>query len=242
MVKYYKKNKRINKNFLAKIFSIVLVISGGLIASYIFLPLISWQVYFAPTFANQEVTAPIPKNTVVSQQSISSLIAQASENFSGVNYEDAVNWFPTYKYQKNERPKTEFYKISIPSLDIENALVSSIDTNVAKHLVNYGGTAIPPDKGNAVVFGHSSLPQLYNRNDYKTIFAKLYKLVPGDKITVTVGNKTYKYVVEKITIVDPNNTSVLEQDYGDSFLTLVTCTPPGTIWKRLVVKARMEKT
>ena len=93
-----------------------------------------------------------------------------------------------------------------------------------------------------MVFGHSSLPQLYRKNDYKTIFANLYKLIPGDSIKITVGKKTYKYTVENITIVDPNNTSVLEQNFDDSFLTLVTCTPPGTVWKRLVVKSRMEKT
>jgi sortase A len=58
---------------------------------------------------------------------------------------------------------------------------------------------------------------------------------------VNVNNVTYKYRVENITVVDPNNTSILQQNFDDSYLTLVTCTPPGTIWKRLAVKARIEK-
>jgi len=33
--------------------------------------------------------------------------------------------------------------------------------------------------------------------------------------------------------------SVLEQKYDASYLTLVTCVPPGTYWKRLVVKAKL---
>lgn len=242
MVKYYKKNKKINKKIILKTLSLLAIALGAIIASYVFFPLVSWQIYFAPVFANQEINAPIPKNTIVSANSIASLLSQAQESLSGTNFEDATNWFPTYKYQKNDRPDVEFYKISIPSLDIKGALVSTIDTDVGKHLVNYGGTAIPPEKGNAVIFGHSSLPQLYNENDYKTIFANLYKLLPGDRITVTVGKKTYRYRIENITIVDPNNTSVLEQNYDDSFLTLVTCTPPGTTWKRLVIKSRMETT
>ncbi|MEK7160243.1 MAG: sortase, partial [Patescibacteria group bacterium] len=103
------------------------------------------------------------------------------------------------------------------------------------------GTAIPGTQGNAVIFGHSTLPQLYNEKDYKTIFSNLYKLSIGDEIIVNSGNLTYKYIVENVVVVDPDNTSILEQNYDDSFLTLVTCTPPGTIWKRLVVKGRIEK-
>ena len=107
--------------------------------------------------------------------------------------------------------------------------------------MNYQGTAIPANKGNAVVFGHSTLPQLYDVKSYKTVFTFLYELAPGDEIYATIGNITYKYKVENITVVDPNNTAVLQQNYNGSFLTLVTCTPPGTIWKRLVVRARLIK-
>ena len=129
--------------------------------------------------------------------------------------------------------------ISIPKINLIDAKVSAKDTDLTKHLVNYGGTALPPEKGNAVIFGHSTLPQLYDKNDYKTIFSYLYKLETGDDIVVKVGNVTYKYKVESVTVVDPTNTSVLEQNFSDSFLTLITCTPPGTIWKRLVIKARI---
>ena len=108
-------------------------------------------------------------------------------------------------------------------------------------MVNYGGTAVPPDNGNAVIFGHSTLPQLYAEGNYKTIFTFLYKLTVGDEIIVTSTNITYKYRIENISVVDPDNTSVLEQSFDDSYITLITCTPPGTIWKRLVVKARLIK-
>ena len=112
---------------------------------------------------------------------------------------------------------------------------------MAKHLVNYIGTALPPERGNAVVFGHSTLPQLYEDKNYKTIFSRLYELKQGDEIIVNDGKIDYKYKVESVVVVDPNNTTVLEQNYNDSFLTLVTCTPPGTIWKRLIVRSRIEK-
>lgn len=237
MVNYYKNKTKINKKLFLKTASLLATLIGGLIAAYIFLPLFSWQVYFAPIFANQEINAPIPQSMIVTQSSITSLVEQA---VSGVDYTNAQNWFPTYKFKKQENPKVEFYKISIPKIDIIDADVSTIDTNLTKNLVNYGGTAIPPQKGNAVIFGHSTLPQFFSNNNYKTIFSNMYKLTPGDEIIVKADNKEYKYIVENITIVDPNNTSVLQQDYNGSFLTLITCTPPGTIWKRLIVKSKLE--
>lgn len=241
MVKYYKKNKRLNKKLFVKTLSFSLTILGILVAIYIFLPLFSWQVYFAPVFANQELNAPIPKNTIVRESPIASLVTQATQTISGIDYTNAQNWFPDYKSKQSEKPNVEFYKISIPKIGIKDADVSTIDINLTKNLINYGGTAIPPEIGNAVIFGHSTLPQLFNKNDYKTIFSNLYKLSTGDEIIVNAADKEYKYIVDSITIVDPNNTSVLQQDYDDSFLTLITCTPPGTIWKRLIVKSRLEK-
>ena len=85
------------------------------------------------------------------------------------------------------------------------------------------------------------MPQLFNAKDYKTIFANAYKLKNGDNIYALVEGVKYSYKIFKIMVVDPSDSSALEQDYDNSYLTLVTCTPPGTIWKRLVVKSRLEK-
>lgn len=242
MVKYYKKKRTIHKNLVLKIVSALFLFVGLAVLTYAFLPIISWQIYFAPVFANQELNSPIPKVNIVSGDTIASLISGASQSLSGVDLNNAQNWFPRYTLpSKAKVEEAETYNISIPKIGIVDAVVSSVDIDLAKHLVNYSGTAIPPDSGNAVVFGHSTLPQLYDAKNYKTIFTNLYKLTAGDEITVNVNTVTYKYKVETITVVDPTNTSVLEQNYNGSFLTLITCTPPGTIWKRLVVKARLEK-
>ena len=239
---YYHKNKeqQSRKKLIFRLISFGIFSFGLIIIIYVFFPLISWQIYFAPAFANQDIAAPIPQNSIVSGSTIQALITEASNSLSGVDYNNATTWFPNFKYQQNGNPRTQFYSISIPKLKITNAVVSTVDIDLASHLINYGGTAIPPDKGNSVVFGHSTLPQLYDAKSYKTVFTFLYELTPGDEIIVNAGNITYKYKVENITVIDPDNTSVLQQTYDDSYLTLVTCTPPGTIWKRLVVKSRLE--
>src|SRR5664279_3303758 len=109
MVKYYKRGKGIEKKTIVRLISIAILLSGIGIAAYVFFPLLSWQIYFAPVFASQEINAPIPKSTVVSKETIGSLISEASQSISGVDFNDAQNWFPGYKYQKSATSKTPFY-------------------------------------------------------------------------------------------------------------------------------------
>lgn len=228
---YYKKNEdKLKRNL--RLVSVFCVIIGISIISYVLFPIISWQIYFQPAFASQNITLSIPRADIVDL---------AKNLVDGNDYTKAENWFPKFNPSKSSgQGQTPFYTISIPSIKIESAGVSTVDTDLTKHLVNYQGTSIPGQNGNAVIFGHSTLPQLFNAKDYKTVFANAYKLKNGDSIYVLINGVTYKYKVFKTIVVDPSDYSALKQDYDNSYLTLVTCTPPGTIWKRLVVKARLE--
>lgn len=240
MVKYYKKHKKLNFRKILRILSIVLIGAGLAIFLYTFIPIFSWQIYFAPIFASQNIQTPIPKTTVLDAREITALIAQAKNNIT-LDYTNAQNWFPNYNPRGDKKSLINSYSITIDKLGIKNAVVSTSDYDLSKHLVNYLGTSVPPDTGNAVIFGHSTLPQLFDPNNYKTIFANAYKLQVGDEIFVNIGKVSYKYKIFNIIVIEPEDTSVLAQDYTNSFLTLITCTPPGTVWKRLVIKAKLEK-
>src|SRR3989338_6981567 len=210
MVKYYYQKK--GKNNLRKYFrilSVILLATGLCAIAYVLLPLILWYIYFQPVFAVQNIVNPIPKTDII--------------NSTGKNY-----------FSENGSNISKYF-ISIPKLKIENAIVSTTDINTKKHLVNYGNVIVPGKSGNALIFGHSSLPQFFNAKDYKTIFSNIYKLKNGDKIYATVDDSIYLYKVFKTIIVEASDKSILEQDYNNSYITLVTCTPPGTIWKRLIV-------
>lgn len=217
MVKYYYKKKR--KNNLKKhisLLSIALITVGLTITAYVFLPLVLWYIYFQPTLETQNIIDPIPKLNIIDLSKTKNLL-------------------------RKDRYEISKYLISIPRLNIENAVVSTVDTDTAKHLVNYGKENIPGKTGNALIFGHSTFPQFFNAKNYKTIFANIHKLRNGDKIYATVGNSIYQYSVFKRNIVKPSDITPFEQDYNNSYVTLVTCTPPGTLWKRLIVKARLER-
>jgi sortase A len=243
MTKYYYRKiklKPFKKWF--RVLSLGIFISGLIIVLYVFSPLILWQIYFSPIFASQNITTPIPKNDIVNPATIASLISKASNSITLKDYTNAKNWFPNFHpSQALEKPKVSSYTLSIPKININGALVSTTDMDLGKHLVNYQGTSIPGDFGNAVIFGHSTLPQLYNPKDYKTIFSNAYKLKIGDGIYSVVNGVTYLHKIYNITVVSPNDTSSFTQNYDNSYLTLVTCTPPGTVWKRLVIKARLSK-
>jgi len=239
---YYHKIDRKRRKKIFRILSSLIFIVGFFLVFYIFYPLVSWQIYFAPYFAQANFQIPIPKTTVADPDLIGDLISQAGNIISGIDYTNAQNWFPGYNPDNNSRTsRLAFYKISIPKLGVEDATVSTLDYDLKKHLIQYPTTAIPPEKGTAVIFGHSTLPQLFNPKDYKTIFATLYKLKENDQIYVTINKITFLYKVFSISVVDPEDTSVFTQDYNNSYLTLVTCTPPGTVWKRLLIKTKLEK-
>lgn len=230
---YYKRDARNFRKYL-RLTSGLFFISGILILLYVLFPMISWQIYFQPAFASQKIVASIPHANIVDL---------ARNSIDSTDYTKAENWFKNFTPGSAQKKQTDTpsYVISIPAIKIDNAIVSTIDTDLGKHLVNYQGTGIPGKNGNAVIFGHSTLPQLFNPKDYKTIFTNVYKLKNGDTVYAILNGVTYTYKIFKMTVVDPTDTSALIQDYDDSYLTLVTCTPPGTIWKRLIVKARLEK-
>ncbi len=238
---YYEKADKILRKKTLRLLSLLILFTGLVIIFYIFYPLVSWQVYFAPALASSKIQAPIPRATVVNSSEIGSLISQAGNLLSGVDYTNAQNWFPGFNPTAVQERKISSYTISIPKLKINNATVSTIDNDLAIHLVNYQGTAFPPDKGTAVIFGHSTLPQLFNPSDYKTIFANAYQLKIDDDIYTYIDGVSYRYKIFNISVVEPADTSIFEQNYDNSYLTLVTCTPPGTIWKRLIIKSKLEK-
>ena len=56
----------------------------------------------------------------------------------------------------------------------------------------------------------------------------------GDQAKIYFGGNKFLYQVSSIKIVEPTDMSVLDQTSKPT-LTLMTCTPPGTSWKRLIV-------
>lgn len=153
------------------------------------------------------------------------------------------NWFTASPANANlgvlDIPIGSTYTLSIPKLKISDAVVTIGGQDLKSSLVHYGQTALPGQLGSPVIFGHSVLPQFFNPKNYMTIFSTLYKLKEGDEILINYDNVKYKYQVEDIYEVSATDLSVLEQRFDSKYLTLVTCHPPGTYLRRLVIKSRL---
>lgn len=240
MVKYYYKKQQSKLRQFKKPLGIGLVLCGLLVLIYFFMPVLLWHVYFSKALATGSIEVPIPKSLVINNSpSLQGLFAQGVANFT-TDFKDARNWYPTLPSSVNKN-SVPFYSLGISKLGIENAEVSTVDYDLSKHLVQYAGTALPGDKGTAVIFGHSTLPRLFDKNNYKTIFANLHTLKAGDKITIRIKDVSYTYEIYSILVTDPDDTSMFDQQYDASYIALVTCTPPGTTWKRLVLRARLAE-
>jgi len=204
------------------------------------LGLLVWTVWPIIAFSAMAQQFFVQTVTPVSEDTMRLNTLVSANSGDEVDYSNANMWFPTHPQKKGMTPANT-YLLSIPKLKIENAevMVAGDDLNVS--LIHYGGTPLPGSGGNTVIFGHSTLPQFYNPKSYKTIFSLLPTLTIGDKIFITYDDVKYTYVVYDMVVVEPTDLTPLLQRFDDSYLTVVTCVPPGTYWKRLNVKAKLEK-
>jgi sortase A len=132
--------------------------------------------------------------------------------------------------------------IDIPKINVHAPVIyepsvdeAAIETALQNGVVHYGNTAIPGQNGNVAIFGHSS-NDWWEPGNFKFVFVLLDKLVPGDTITVDYNAKAYTYKVTGSKVVEPTDVGVLKPTATPT-LTLITCSPPGTSLRRLVVTA-----
>jgi sortase A len=93
------------------------------------------------------------------------------------------------------------------------------------------GTPLWGQPGNVVIAAHRDLS-----------FHPLRKVRPGDVIETNAG-QPYRYRVDRISIVDPEDVTVLAGSHS-STLTLITCYPfsfIGNAPKRFIVRATLLK-
>ena len=134
-------------------------------------------------------------------------------------------------------------QVKIPSIGVQAPVIydssikeNDIIYNLRSGVVHYSTTALPGEKGNVVIFGHSS-GVAWAKGDYKYVFALLEKLRTGQQISLDYQGTRYIYVVTGSKVVAPTEVDVLNNT-SSSQLSLITCTPVGTSKNRLVVQAK----
>lgn len=215
----------INKLFHPKIISLTLLSIGLFLILQIILPLISFQIW--------EKSQKINNQILISPSNL-------SEQVLGISVQKNKANFPAFFSLKNREtnPNYNRFTLSVPKLKISNMEVF-VDTNdLSQGLAHLPGSALPGEKGNVFISGHSAFNPLLK---VKSIpFAKLTDLKKGEKITVLANGAEFVYEVIGLKIVDPSDLSVIAPpDEIGRYISLMTCVPPGLNYKRLVVLGKM---
>lgn len=231
-------------------FSLMLITLGIATFTTVAYPLISYQLTLAPGFQKNTLSSPLTPVVVATNDLVTQTIKKAEATSSdsptfvdevvntSFDYTNSNSWFATPQ-KKTEAAEYALYTISIPKLGIDRAVVRSDHTDLKQSLIHYPGTALPGNLGNAVIFGHSVLPQFFNPLNYLTIFSTLHTLKPGDTWEVTADGATFTYKITEMYETLPDDLSPLGQVYNSRYMTLITCTPPGTYLRRLIIKAQI---
>lgn len=69
------------------------------------------------------------------------------------------------------------------------------------------------------------------------MFTRLDEMRVGDYFYIEVMGRTLGYKVDRISVIEPNDTSKLKIVPGEDRVTLMTCTPYGVNTHRLLVSA-----
>ncbi|PJE62859.1 hypothetical protein COU88_02730 [Candidatus Roizmanbacteria bacterium CG10_big_fil_rev_8_21_14_0_10_39_6] len=238
----YRKTTKLKKKESVLLASYIFIFLGTVTLLWTFAPILLFQA--GELLSTYQNVTPIPKSVLASslRKGMNVYNNSLSPYYSSYlrDFTQAGEWFPQRPQHVTNRRAAKEYKLSVPKLNLVDVQVKVGVEALDKSLVQYGDDVYPGEAGNAVVLGHSTLPQLFKEGDPKSFFTYLPSIDRGDEIQVLIGGFTYTFVVYDIFIVDPKDTWVLDQKAEESILTLITCVPPGTYQKRLIVKSRLK--
>jgi sortase A len=122
-------------------------------------------------------------------------------------------------------------RIEISNIGLSAMILEGTDAPTLRRAVGHiPGTPLPGQRGNVAITGHRD-----------TFFRSLRNIRKNDEIRLTTLSGAYRYGVDSIKVVKPEDTAVLNNT-DDSILTLVTCYPfyyAGPAPKRFIVRAHM---
>ncbi len=184
-------------------------------------PVLQYQIWLVTEY-HESVNLLSPTSNQV-------LGASTLGDFSSGNFGDSVSQKP---YEK--------FTISVPKIKLNNETVIVDSNNFDQQLAHLPGTALPGEKGNVFITGHSSV-FLWQLGNKKPIFNNLNTLKKGDEIKVDAFGQNFVYAVQGVKVVNPTDVYVINPPGGDGrYLTLMTCVPPGFNTERLVVLAKLK--
>lgn len=161
--------------------------------------------------------------------------AHRSAIFTADPYNGTEDFKKTPEYKKYssvlDEPMGIMGIVKIPKIGVKLPIYHGSSQDVlaygAGHLY---GTDLPVGGKNrhSVITAHTGLP-------HATMFDDLIYLKKGDFFYLDIQGETLRYKVFRISVVEPNDISLLQREKGRDLVTLLTCTPYGVNSQRLLV-------
>lgn len=136
------------------------------------------------------------------------------------------------------------FGLYIPQLRINASVVKDVNPTdekeylfaLEKGIAHAKGTNTPDQSGNVFLFAHSAV-NFYEQRKYDIYFYLLSELKKGNEIVVSYNGILYKYIVSEVLNVPKTELKYLGKYSEKDTLTLMTCYPPGTDFRRTIVIA-----
>ncbi len=123
--------------------------------------------------------------------------------------------------------------------DVNPYSESAYQRALSKGVAHARGTVYPGDVGNVFLFAHSSV-DFYEALRFNSVFYLISKLEKGDEVILYHNSHKFVYIVTEKRIVSSTAVEYLSRETKNKLLTMMTCWPPGTTLKRLVVQAELR--
>jgi len=146
------------------------------------------------------------------------------------------------------QPMDSTFGIVIPKIRANAAVIPNVDPYDAKAyqqaltrgVAHARGSVYPGRIGNVFIFSHSSV-DFYKALQYNSVFYLLDKLDTNDEILLYFNSEKFTYRVIEKKLVEPSTVFYLTEKTKDKLVTLMTCWPPGTTFKRLIVRGILQE-
>ena len=140
---------------------------------------------------------------------------------------------------------SSYFSVVIPKIGASSNVIANVDTADEKEylqalkegVAHAKGTYFPGQNADIFLFSHSTDSPL-NFARYNAVFYLLKELEEGDRIIVYFADKRYDYQVAEKFTAEASDVSWLSAREGEERLILMTCDPPGTTWRRLLIVAK----
>lgn len=207
-----------------KLVSLGFLSIGIFILMQVILPVVSFQIWaIGQKYNNQVLISP----------------EKSGGQTLGVSIQNKDN-FPIFisSLTRQTKPNYSQFQLSIPKLKVNQATVYVDSNDLSKGLAHLPGSALPGEKGNVFISGHSAINRFLAGET--AVFAKLTDLKKDDEVLVEAANSQFIYKVTGIKIADPGDLSIIPApETQGRYISLMTCVPPGLNFKRLVVVGKM---